>query len=406
MATLKYWLWLSTRKGLRPEHMDRLLEHFGTPEAAYFADPAEYGLLEGLPQAAGETLLDKDLAGAETILADCDRLGVRILTIGDADYPDRLKNIYDPPVVLYVKGRLPAFDEELAVTVVGSRKPSEYGRRMAARIGLELAQAGALVVSGIAQGLDTEALKGALKGGGAVVSVLGCGVDVHYPWENLYLYDDVTSAGALISEYPPGTEPEGWHFPVRNRILSGLSLGVVAVECTLKSGTMSTVNQALDQDRDIFAVPGNADAPLSEGPNRLIQQGAKLVTCARDIVREYEGRFPRAVQRSRTLPPEAEAARLERQTAPSREKRSAPAEKFLVDKTPEKAYIDKSGLTDDQADILLALGDKCLLAEDLIEATQLPAKRVLSALTLLQVQGHVAEHPGKRFQALARLKTE
>ena len=133
MATLKYWLWLSTRKGLRPEHMDRLLEHFGTPEAAYFADPAEYGLLEGLPQAAGETLLDKDLAGAEAILADCDRLGVRILTIGDADYPDRLKNIYDPPVVLYVKGRLPAFDEELAVTVVGSRKPSEYGRRMAAR---------------------------------------------------------------------------------------------------------------------------------------------------------------------------------------------------------------------------------------------------------------------------------
>ena len=152
MATLKYWLWLSTGKGLRPEHMDRLLEHFGTPEAAYFADPAEYGLLEGLPQAAGETLLDKDLAGAEAILADCDRLGVRILTIGDADYPDRLKNIYDPPVVLYVKGRLPAFDEELAVTVVGSRKPSEYGRRMAARIGLELAQAGALVVSGIAQG--------------------------------------------------------------------------------------------------------------------------------------------------------------------------------------------------------------------------------------------------------------
>ena len=403
MATLKYWLWLSTRKGLRSEHINRLLEHFGTPEAAYFADPGEYELLEELPQGAGEVLLDKDLARAEAILADCDRLGVRILTCGDADYPDRLKNIFDPPAVLYVKGRLPAFDEELAISVVGSRKPSEYGRRMAARLGLELAQGGALVISGIAQGLDTEALKGALKGGGAVVSVLGCGVDVHYPWQNRHLYDDVAAAGALMSEYPPGTEPEGWHFPVRNRILSGLSLGVVAVECTLRSGTMSTVNQALDQDRDVFAVPGNADTPLSEGPNRLIQQGAKLVLSARDIFREYEGRFPRAARRARTLSPEAEAARLGRRPAA---KKQAPPEKIPVDKRPEQAYIDKSALTDDQVDILLALEDRSLLAEDLIEATRLPAKRVLTALTLLQVQGYVAEHPGKRFQALARLRMD
>ena len=403
MATLKYWLWLSTRKGLRSEHINRLLEHFGTPEAAYFADPGEYELLEELPQGAGEVLLDKDLARAEAILADCDRLGVRILTCGDADYPDRLKNIFDPPAVLYVKGRLPAFDEELAISVVGSRKPSEYGRRMAARLGLGLAQGGALVVSGIAQGLDTEALKGALKGGGAVVSVLGCGVDVHYPWQNRHLYDDVAAAGALISEYPPGTEPEGWHFPVRNRILSGLSLGVVAVECTLRSGTMSTVNQALDQDRDVFAVPGNADAPLSEGPNRLIQQGARLVLSARDVFREYEGRFPRAARRARTLSPEAEAARLGR---PPTAKKQAPPEKIPDDKRPEQAYIDKSALTDDQVDILLALEDRSLLAEDLIEATRLPAKRVLTALTLLQVQGYVAEHPGKRFQALARLRMD
>ena len=405
MATLKYWLWLSTRKGLRPEHINRLLEHFGTPEAAYFADPGEYELLEELPQGAGEVLLDKDLARAEAILADCDRLGVRILTCGDADYPDRLKNIFDPPAVLYVKGRLPAFDEELAISVVGSRKPSEYGRRMAARLGLELAQGGALVISGIAQGLDTEALKGALKGGGAVVSVLGCGVDVHYPWQNRHLYDDVAAAGALISEYPPGTEPEGWHFPVRNRILSGLSLGVVAVECTLKSGTMSTVNQAIDQDRDIYAVPGNVDAPLSEGPDRLIQQGAKLVTCGRDIIREYEGRFPIQIRRAEPLPPEAEEARLARdgRSAP---KRTAPAQQKPVDNEPKQEYIDKSGLTDDQVDVLLALGERSLLAEDLIEATQLPAKRVLTALTLLQVQGHVAEQPGKRFQALVRIRGE
>ena len=178
MASLKYWLWLTTRKGLRPEHAVRLLEHFGTPEGAYFADPGEYDLLSDLPLPVRTALQEKHLAEAEGILADCERLGLRILTLGDADYPDRLKNIYDPPAVLYVKGRLPAFDEEIAVAVVGSRRPSEYGKRMAGRLGLELAREGALVVSGIAQGLDTEAVRGALKGGGPVVSVLGCGIDV------------------------------------------------------------------------------------------------------------------------------------------------------------------------------------------------------------------------------------
>lgn len=250
MASLKYWLWLTTRKGLRPEHAVRLLEHFGTPEGAYFADPGEYDLLSDLPLPVRTALQEKHLAEAEGILADCERLGLRILTLGDADYPDRLKNIYDPPAVLYVKGRLPAFDEEIAVAVVGSRRPSEYGKRMAGRLGLELAREGALVVSGIAQGLDTEAVRGALKGGGPVVSVLGCGIDVAYPRENRFLYEDVAAAGALLSEYPPGTPPEGWHFPVRNRIISGVSLGVVAVECGVRSGTMTTVRQALDQDRD------------------------------------------------------------------------------------------------------------------------------------------------------------
>jgi DNA processing protein len=145
---------------------------------------------------------------------------------------------------------------------------------MAGKLGLELARQGALLVSGIAQGLDAAAIRGALKGGGPVVSVLGGGVDVVYPRENRFLYEDVAAAGALISEYPPGTGIQAGHFPVRNRIISGLSLAVVAVECRWKSGTMRTVERALDQDRDVFAVPGPADGPMSEGPNRLIQQGA------------------------------------------------------------------------------------------------------------------------------------
>ena len=269
----------------------------------------------------------------------------------------------------------------------------------------ELAREGALVVSGIAQGLDTEAVRGALKGGGPVVSVLGCGIDVAYPRENRFLYEDVAATGALLSEYPPGTPPEGWHFPVRNRIISGVSLGVVAVECGVRSGTMTTVRQALDQDRDVFAVPGNADAPMSEGPNRLIQQGARLVTCARDVLREYEDRFPGKVRRPVPLSGEEAAARLEPRAEEPEEKHTEDAEK-AVDKSPERAYIDRSALTDDQIELLAALEEKKLLADDLIELTQIPARRVLSALTMLQVQGYVAERPGRRFEALVWLKTE
>lgn len=402
MSALKYWLWLSGRRGLRPEQAFRLLEHYGTPEGAYFADPEEAELLPDLPQKAKESLADKSMAGAEAILAQCESLGLRILTFSDADYPERLKNIYDPPVVLYVKGRLPAFDEEIAVAVVGSRNPSEYGRRMAGRLGLDLARQGALVVSGIARGIDTEALLGALKGGGTVVSVLGGGVDVPYPRENRFLYEDVAAAGALISEYPPGTENEGWHFPVRNRIISGLCLGVTAVECTLRSGTMTTVKQALDQDRDVFALPGNADSPLSEGPNRLIRMGARLITGGRDIFQEYEDRFPGKIRYPYPLDSGEEQARLERSKLVEK---PAEAEK-AVDKSFQLAYIDVNGLTDDQIDLLSALEDQSLSADELIEQTQIPAKRVLSALTLLQVQGHVAELPGRRFEALVRMKKD
>lgn len=404
MSTLKYWLWLTTRPGLQPGGSFRLLEHFGTPERAYFADPEEYALVEGLSSRARESLDDKSLDEADRILSDCERLGLRILTLGDGDYPDRLRQIDAPPTVLYIRGRVFPFDDEIAIGVVGSRQPSEYGKRMAGKLGLELARHGALVVSGIAQGLDSAAIRGALKGGGPAVSVLGCGIDVVYPRENRFLYEDVAAVGALISEYPPGTGVRGEHFPARNRILSGLCLGVAAVECRLQSGTMSTVRWALDQGRDVFAVPGNADAVMSEGPNRLIQEGAGLVTGGWEIVREYADRFPGRVKRPEALSPQAQEARLEAPPEPAApEKAENP-----VDRSPKRDYIDLNdpalGLTDDQKDLLTALGERKLLADELVEQTQIPARRVLSALTMLQVQGMVAEHPGKRFESLVRTR--
>ena len=403
MATLKYWLWLTTRKGLQPKDDLELLGRFGTPEAAYFADPAEYDLLP-VSQQGKAALLNKNLDEAERILADCERLGIRILTLQDAEYPERLFNIENPPVVLYVKGRLFHFDEEVAVAVVGTRRPSEYGKRMAGKLGLELGRAGALVVSGIAEGLDSAALKGALQGGGHVVSVLGGGIDVVFPRENQWLYRDVAAAGALISEYPPGTEPVGWHFPIRNRIISGLCAGAVIVEGGVRSGALITLREALMQGRETFAVPGSADAPMSFGPNLLIQRGeAKLVMSAWDILVEFESRYPGRLERKEPLTEEEEAQRLAVEPGDVAIATSAPTEPKTVDKAPKRAYISlkecRDRFTDDERDILLALGEKSLRADDLAEAAQIPARRVLSALTMLQVNGVVEEKPGKRFES-------
>ncbi|MGE4276847.1 MAG: DNA-processing protein DprA [Lawsonibacter sp.] len=409
MTALHYWLWLTSRTGMDSAGTLTVLDSFVTPERAFYADAEEYELLQLRP-ALQRALLDKELDTAEEILARCERQQVRIMTIQDADYPQRLKQIADPPAVLYFKGKEFHFDDEAAIGVVGTRKPSPYGEKWAERFGMELALGGALVVSGIAEGLDSCAIRGALKGGGPVASVLGGGVDVPFPSRNRYLYEDVAAAGVLVSEYPPGTANEGRHFPRRNRILSGLSLGVLAVECRPFGGTMSTVNHALEQDRDVFAVPGALDAPMSEGTNRLIQQGAKLVTCGRDILEEYWDWFPHKLAASAPLTPEAAQARLSDLNARREEK---PRETPAASQTPEPARParekiprgeQKARFTDDELALLAALRDKDCSADRLVELTQIPARRVLSALTMLQVQNIVEEHPGKRFFALAELE--
>jgi DNA processing protein len=405
MATLTYWLWLTGRAGASPARLGQLLERFGTPENLYFADAGEYALLEDMPDRLRASLEDKSLDQAERWLEQCDTLGLSLLTLQDANYPDCLKNIPDPPVVLYYKGRLPDFDRELTVGVVGARACTPYGQTVASRFGLELTRAGAVLVSGIAQGIDSHAVRGALAGGGTVVCVLGCGIDVKYPWESRFLYDDVAATGALLSEYPPGTPAVGAHFPIRNRILSGLCDGVVAVEARERSGTLVTMNLALEQNRDTFAVPGPADAPMSAGTNRLIQLGcAKLVTCAADVLAEYEGRRP--LRRPAPMDPQEQAQRLET-AALDTPQRGEPAKKE-VDKKENRAYIDwKSArelFTDDERDILWTLADTEKLADEIIEATQIPARRVLSALTVLQVRGYVEEGRGKRFAATVLLR--
>ena len=405
MAGLKYLLWLATRHGLPPQRGAELLEYFGTAEAAYFAGPEEYDGLR-LPPLLRQSLQDKRLDGAEVILDRCSQLGVRILTCVDAGYPERLLQLRDYPLVLYTLGRSIHFDEELAVAIVGARKCTPYGVGMAEEIAAGLARAGALVISGIAQGIDSAAVGAALRAGGTAVSVLACGLDVCYPPSSRRLYQDLAAAGTLISEHPPGTPILRGCFPVRNRIISGLSVGVTAVEaCAGRSGTLITSLLALDQGRDLFAVPGPANAPMSAGTNGLIARGeAKLVRDAGDILEEYRGRFslrprrPAAPAWREPEPRPAPAAPVEREVTPP-EQEKPPVEELPL--LPQERW---RAMADQEREILTCLTGACLTADQLLERLDMNARQVNTSLTVLHSQGILRELPGRRFQAAVRLK--
>lgn len=388
MSALKYWLWLTQLRGLANQTRLALLRHFGVPENIFYADAGEILLTEGITRDQAALLENHDLSAADKILADCQRLDISLLTFQDAAYPSRLKNIYDPPCLLYVKGRLPAFDEELAVAVVGTRDCTPYGVACAEKLGYGLTCGGAVVVSGLAKGVDAAATRGALRAGGVTVGVVGNGLDVHYPYESRYLYEDVAAAGALLSEYPPGAEPARSHFPARNRILSGLSAAALVVEAPERSGALITAGTAMEQGREVFAVPGPIDAPASAGCNRLIQDGAGLVIDAWDILGNYTEQFPDKLrgERAREVPQVLGYQARQR----TEEARPVPPSVSL-------SHNDL-GLTDDQIALLRVLDDQePALVDDLIEQTGIPTRRVLSAMTLLEIENLVVQHSGKRY---------
>ena len=406
MAAISYLLWLSTCPGMNPAGAVALLDYFGSAEQVYFADAGVFDLLP-LPENVKKALSDKSLDRTERILEQCDRLGLYLMSCQDADYPERLLQLPDYPLVLYGKGKRFRFDEEAAIAMVGARDCTPYGIRMAGRLAQGLARAGALVVSGLAQGIDAAALTGALQGGGQVVSVLAGGADVIYPAQNSRLYEDVAARGAILSENPPGTTPNGWRFPLRNRIISGLCLGVVAVEAAgERSGTLITARTALDQSREVFAVPGPADAPMSAGTNRMISRGeAKLVNTAWDILCEYEGRFGHKLHYPGRLTQEELDQRLEPVSVPRKQPKDGPPEEAK----PELPVLPRSGLDqmgEEQRDIFFLLSEKAMGPDEIVGETEIPARRVNTALTLLQAMGYLEELPGRRFAAAVRFEEQ
>ena len=414
MSELKYWLWLSSLVWLAPRKKLILLRELGGAREVFFA-PEEK--LKGLGFLTGrelEMLGGKSLDRAQRIAGDCEKKGIGIVTLRDAAYPKRLAGIYDPPPVLYVRGRLPAVDECAAVAVVGTRSATPYGLKTARRLGYELGCCGGLVVSGLTQGIDAAAARGALLSGRGCIGVLGTPIDDD-SWGG-GLNEDVAHAGALVSEYPPGAERHSSFFRARNRISSGLSVAVLVVEAPAQSGALLFAGEAESQGREIFAVPGNIDSPSSEGTNRLLMERAQPAMSGWDLLSGFAHLFPELHdpgRRLRELPPETAEEPAAQPPEKPREKRrrrgkaaaGTPQEKEKgVDKAGGEDYIDLSKLTEglegERRAVALAIDGPSVHIDEIVERTALPVHTVLRELTMLQLDGVVEKCGDKTFRMI------
>ena len=396
-----HWLWYALQTGIRDGEKLAILERFGSAEDIYSATAADL-FRAGLTKAAAAALQDKNLARAEKIMEECEEMGIGMVTFGDAQYPSRLKYIADPPMVLYYKGKLPDFGQSAVIGVVGTRKASPYGLQTAKRLGFQIGSCGGMVVSGMAEGIDAYATRGALLAGGKVLGILGSGVDVVYPVKNRELFADMEQFGCLMSEYPPGTPPYKWNFPRRNRIISGMSNGVLVVEAPQKSGALITARAALEQGRDVFAVPGNIDVDTCVGSNALLREGAVAVSHGWDILSEYVPEYGDALTlRSIQLPAEEAKSTLNVAQRPILPVKKPEKKKKPIDNGVKVAYSDKndklSGLSDGEQKLVRQLLNGERLVDDVIAGANLPVAQAKATLTMLEIKGIVKSLPGGRL---------
>ncbi|MDD4356489.1 MAG: DNA-processing protein DprA [Smithellaceae bacterium] len=371
---LKYWMALKSIDGIGNASFGPLLKRFRSP-ADVFSAPLDD--LSGIPGISKNSALAiKAFKNWDQILRQMDlleKMGADIITCLDECYPPNLLNIYDSPVFLFVLGHLPK--DMIPVAIVGSRNATAYGRYTTDRISRELALRGITIVSGMARGIDSCAHRGALAARGNTIAVLGSGLDVIYPLDNKKLFDAISQNGAVISEYPLGTQPIPYHFPARNRIISGISYGVVVVEAGQKSGSLITASLAMEQGRDVFAIPGAIDSAHSRGTNSLIKQGAKLIDTIDDILEDI---FPQ----------------LERPSIQPMQKQ----QEMFPDTFLEKDTVKNSDpLPPPSKEILKTLSQKKIHADDIIAVAGLPPAEVLSMLITLELKGIIEQHPGKYF---------
>ena len=362
------WLALALTPGLGARTAGKLLREFGSPDAVFNASLTSLEA-QNLPAAVAQALHSRrPLSDAARELAQVQAIGCRLLTWDEPDYPARLREIYDPPPLLYVRGNVELLNHH-TISVVGARRPTPYGNQMAERISKDLADRGLVISSGLARGIDACAHRGALASAvGTTIGVLGCGIDVVYPKENKKIFEQIEQRGAIVSEFPIGTFPAPQNFPIRNRIIAGMALGVVVVEGAQYSGSLITARLAMEFGREVFGVPGHVTQPASFGPNQLIKQGAKLVTGWEDIVEE----LPTPV-RAELMPVE-----------------SVPHE--------ERAALVQEGLGPSERPLYGLLSvDEARHVDDLVENSGLSSSEVLAALFDMELRGVVRQLPGKQF---------
>jgi DNA processing protein len=422
-----YWLALRRVYGVGPRIARLLLERFGTPDRIFQGSEADL-VQTGIPRPTARAIATfADFDPIEKELCELPRIGARLVRWTDADYPVNLKHIADPPPYIFLRGSLDGPDPK-HIAVVGARTASEAGRRMARRLGLELAAKGFTVVSGLARGVDSEAHQGALDASGRTVAVMGCGIDVIYPPENRRLAEAIVAGGgAVISELPVGAPPAAENFPTRNRLISGLCLGVVIVEAAEKSGSLITARMALEQDRQVFAVPGSPLTGGTRGSNRLLKEGARLVDCAEDVLEELA---PQLVEKAGIragaempaptvempastpelhssvpgLPGSADAAAATATAATGAAaavELRASARELPISTRDDAASSSSKPEPNGINEVLKQLkGSEKLHVDSIIEGTGLNAQTVLKLLLELELGGRINQHPGKLFSLI------
>ncbi len=373
---IRYWLALRRAPDTGDVNIRKLVEYFGSPQEVFRAD-REALSASGITNNARIEALAKffnsfsEWAAIDDELGKVNRMGARIISLSGNDYPELLKNIANPPVVLYVKGTLQK-DDAQAIAVVGSRLATNYGLQQAEKLSCSLAQKGLTIVSGLASGIDSAAHKATIKAGGRTIAVLGCGLDVIYPPKNASLYFDIAASGAVISEFQLGTSPERGNFPRRNRLISGLSLGTIVVEAAARSGSLITASCALEQGREVFAVPGSVNAPTSKGTNKLLKQGARLVEDADDIISELSGVFKGVLKG------------------------------FFKDKntTPQEPVKPRPKLTGDEETLLNLLAYEPRHVDAIAAEGEFDTAQLLSLLLALELKGMVHQDSGMQFRLI------
>lgn len=412
LTSVKYWLWLTHL--LEPAAAWQVFSHFGSPERAYFSDPEEYRRIEGLSPSQQKLLEDKSVAAAEQILDRCDRQDIRILTFSDTDFPERLRNIEVPPLVLYLRGKLLRFDERAVIAFAGTRKATPYGVRLAQDFARDLTRSGGIVATSTVNGCDVSAATGALRAGGPLVCVVAGGVDVPYydTEESRRLLEDAATVGSVLSEAPPGSRHSGALFRRRNAILCGVSVGLLCVEAGERSGTLGVAALAAEQGKDVYAIPANLDSPRSKGTNDLLRQGlAAPVLSAGDILAHYGYLLPapktdqpdftrwKVVRIPGRRQEEAKPKPVSPAVSP-KESHSLPEKG--VDTSTNSSYIDSLDTSDrwtaEERALLKALSSGPATAEALIAETGLNAGLASATLTMLVVSGAVEECSGGRFR--------